>query len=214
MRFAVFGATGQTGMQLVNQALEAGHQVTALVRNPAKMTVENENLTTESIDIFDKESFSSKLAGHDVVFSCLGFQPDKAGVTGYTKATKEIVEAMRGNELKRLITCHSWYTEEASRGEGPWFIRWFLIPMIKTVLNNMRETELWLDAEAKDIDYTVVRPPGLANSALAEGEFKTCVDGYHVAGASSRTPRANVAKFMIESIDKEELKGKGVAMAM
>ena len=42
-------------MQLVNQALEAGHQVTALVRNPAKMTVENENLTTESIDIFDKE---------------------------------------------------------------------------------------------------------------------------------------------------------------
>ena len=43
------------GMQLVNQALEAGHQVTALVRNPAKMTVENENLTTESIDIFDKE---------------------------------------------------------------------------------------------------------------------------------------------------------------
>jgi len=214
MKFAVFGATGQTGMQLVAQALEAGHQVTALVRNPAKMTVENENLTMETIDIFDKETFSSKLTGVDVVFSCLGFAPDKAGVTGYTKVTKEIIEAMRSNELKRLIVCHSWYTDEASRGEAPWYIRWTLLPMIKSTLNNMRETEVWLDAEAKDIDYTVVRPPGLANSAMAKGEHKSTVDGFHVAGASARTPRANVAKFMMECIDKEELKGKGVAMAI
>eukprot|EP00088_Acartia_fossae_P018163 TRINITY_DN20461_c0_g1_i1.p1 TRINITY_DN20461_c0_g1~~TRINITY_DN20461_c0_g1_i1.p1 ORF type:complete len:215 (+),score=45.35 TRINITY_DN20461_c0_g1_i1:39-683(+) len=214
MKVVIFGATGQTGMHLVQQALDRGHQVTAMVRNPAKMTIQNENLTTESVDIFDKESFSSKLSGHDVVFSCLGFPTDKNGVTGYTSATKAIVEAMRANEMKRFVACHSWYTEEKSRGEAPWYLRWTLIPMIKTVLNNMRETEVWLDAEAKDIDYTVVRPPGLTNSAMDEGEIKVSVDEFHVAGASARTPRANVAKFMLECAGKDEYKGKGVAIAL
>jgi biliverdin reductase/flavin reductase len=215
MKFAVFGATGQTGMHLVKQALDDGHQVTALVRNPDKMTVKNENLTTEAIDIFDKESFTSKLAGHDVVFSCLGFAPDRSGVTGYTTATKGIVEAMRSNGLKRLVACHSWYTDEKSRGEAPWFLRWTLLPMIKSVLNNMRETEVWLDAEAMDIEFTVVRPPGLTNSALTtDSEIKTSVDGFLVDGAASRVPRANVAKYMMECVDKDELKGKGVAIAL
>ncbi len=49
----MFGASGQTGLELVKQALAAGHHVTALVRNPAKLTVTNENLTVVEIDVFD-----------------------------------------------------------------------------------------------------------------------------------------------------------------
>lgn len=44
MKIAVVGATGQTGQQLVSQALQQGHMVTALVRNPGKLTVTHENL--------------------------------------------------------------------------------------------------------------------------------------------------------------------------
>jgi len=44
MKIAVLGATGQTGQQLVNQALQQGHSVTAVVRNPEKLTVTHENL--------------------------------------------------------------------------------------------------------------------------------------------------------------------------
>lgn len=44
MKIAVLGATGQTGQQLVNQALQQGHIITAIVRNPAKLIINHENL--------------------------------------------------------------------------------------------------------------------------------------------------------------------------
>lgn len=44
MRIVVLGATGQTGQYLVNQALQQGHTVTAVVRNPGKLTVQHEQL--------------------------------------------------------------------------------------------------------------------------------------------------------------------------
>lgn len=44
MKIVILGATGQTGQHLVNQALQQGHSVTAVVRNPGKMTVSHDNL--------------------------------------------------------------------------------------------------------------------------------------------------------------------------
>ncbi len=45
MRLAILGATGPTGQQLVKQALQAGHMVTALVRNPAKLPIKDKHLS-------------------------------------------------------------------------------------------------------------------------------------------------------------------------
>ena len=45
MKLAVFGATGRTGRQLVEQALQAGHEVVALVRTPSRLTIQNPKLT-------------------------------------------------------------------------------------------------------------------------------------------------------------------------
>lgn len=47
MKIAVLGATGQTGQELVHQALQQGHTVTAIVRNPAKLTVTHDNLKVQ-----------------------------------------------------------------------------------------------------------------------------------------------------------------------
>ena len=61
-------------------------------------------------------------------------------------------------------------------------IRWFLLPMIKPVLDNMRETELWLESECdKRINWTVVRPAGLTNSLRTDKEFKVELDQFHVS---------------------------------
>ena len=61
-------------------------------------------------------------------------------------------------------------------------IRWFLLPMIKPVLDNMRETELWLESECdKRINWTVVRPAGLTNNLLSEKDFKVEMDKFDVS---------------------------------
>jgi len=214
MKFAVFGATGQTGVEFVKQALARNHSVTALVRNPEKMTMSNDNLEVVKVDVFNEETFVDKIAGHDAVISCLGFPPAKPSVTGYTTATKAIVGAMRSNGLKRLVVCHSWYTNLESRGQAIFFIRWFLIPMIKSVLDNMSETEDWLSSECSDIEYTVVRPAGLQNKPITTENIKVVDGGFHVPDAAGRIARADVARFMLDCIDQEQYKEKQLAIGI
>jgi putative NADH-flavin reductase len=72
MKLLIFGATGGTGRQLVNQALQQGHEVTAFVRNPAKMTTQHEKLKVVKGNIMDCHSVGAAVAGQDAIFSALG----------------------------------------------------------------------------------------------------------------------------------------------
>lgn len=115
----------------------------------------------------------------------------------------------------RLVMCHSWYTEEQSRSQAMFLIRWILIPMIRPVLDNMRETELWLETECdKAVNWTVVRPAGLTNNPVTDGEFKVEMDKFDVQGAAGRIARADVARFMLSCISEEKYHQKGVAIAV
>ena len=64
-------------MEAVKQALAAGHAVTAVIRDPAKMTITQNNLTVVTANIFDPETLKPHFSGQDAVISCLGFKPQK-----------------------------------------------------------------------------------------------------------------------------------------
>jgi len=85
--------------------------------------------------------------------------------------------------------------------------------MIAPVLDNMRETEVWLEQEVADIDWTVVRPAGLTNKAVTEKEFRVEED-FHVAGGGGRIARADVARFMLSCVTDTQHHKKGVAIAV
>ena len=70
-----------TGLEAVKQALQSGHNVTAIVRNPAKLDITDDKLNVVAADVFDADSYKEHLAGHDAVLSCLGFAPQKPKVT-------------------------------------------------------------------------------------------------------------------------------------
>ncbi|MER5423861.1 NAD(P)-dependent oxidoreductase [Streptosporangium roseum] len=72
MRLTVFGATGGTGRHLVRQALDAGHEVTAVVRDPARLPIDHPALDIVVADIFDAVSLKPTLDGHDAAVSVLG----------------------------------------------------------------------------------------------------------------------------------------------
>jgi putative NADH-flavin reductase len=72
MRLFMLGATGGIGRQLVDQALERHHKVTAFVRSPQKLGAARDGLTVIQGDVRNADAMSEALAGHDAVLSALG----------------------------------------------------------------------------------------------------------------------------------------------
>ncbi|XP_069034415.1 flavin reductase (NADPH)-like [Embiotoca jacksoni] len=212
MKIAVLGATGQTGQYLVNQALQQGHTVTAIVRNPGKLTVHHDNLKVVEADIFSADSLKTHFKGQDVIMSCLGFPASLfSGVTGYTLSMSAMVSAMREARVNRIITMTSWYTEPNSGTQSSYLIRFLLLPMIRSVLKNMYDMEQFLQ-KAEEINWTVVRPPGLKNLPATAQEFLT--DGGYFVPDSSGQPvgRGDVARFMLSLLNSNAWVRQGVAI--
>jgi putative NADH-flavin reductase len=99
LKVALFGATGRVGGEVLKLALEAGHEVTALVRSPDKL-VPHDNLTIIQGDVRDGEAVECTIAGADAVFSALG--TDKT--TTLTEAVPHFIREMRAEGIKRIVT--------------------------------------------------------------------------------------------------------------
>jgi putative NADH-flavin reductase len=104
MKLTVFGATGGVGREVVTQALDAGHDVRAYVRNPAKLDLTHPNLTVIPGELTDREAVQRAVRGADAVISALGPSLDrKATGMPLVAGTRTIVEAMRAEGVERYI---------------------------------------------------------------------------------------------------------------
>jgi putative NADH-flavin reductase len=103
MRLFVIGATGKTGSEIVNLALTRGHQVTAFVRSPQKLSPAG-SLTIVRGDPRHPETIAAALPGHEAVLSAIGPHPREAlrPSTLLTDCARATVEAMTGSGVARL----------------------------------------------------------------------------------------------------------------
>jgi len=230
MKIAVFGASGQTGVPLLIQALvNPDIQIKALVRNVEKLkTLLNKSeeglATNERLSIVEisedlqSDDFAEHLTDVDVVVSTLGFaiqRPSKQ----HLDFTKSVVSAMNKTaSCRRLILMHSWYTEPSSRAKCPFYLRWTLIPYIGPILNDMRTAEQYLDnveegSEAKDIDFTCVLPAGLNNEPATDLDFLASEDAWCVEAAGGMIARADVARYILKTAVEHLHSKKIVAIA-
>ncbi|XP_072049027.1 flavin reductase (NADPH)-like isoform X2 [Amphiura filiformis] len=210
MKLVILGATGPTGQCLVTQALDAGHEVTAVVRNTDKMTTTHDKLKVVTGDIFSESSLQEQMSGQDAVLSCLGSHDGwMAEVTLYTESIKSIVGAMRAANVTRVICLTAWCTTDE---KGTFMIDWIMKPLfLKKILKNMGTMEEYLIG-CEDINYTVVKPPGLGSGNVTEKEIKTEF-GQYVNGGAQRIIRADVARFMISCLNTDTWEKKLVSIA-
>ena len=101
MKLVIFGSTGGTGLQVVAQALEQGHDVTAFVRSPEKLTQKHEKLQVVKGDVLDLASVERAIQGQDAVLCTLGL-PAKDKSNLRAKGTKNIIRAMEKTGVKRF----------------------------------------------------------------------------------------------------------------
>jgi putative NADH-flavin reductase len=94
MKLLVFGATGGTGGQLVEQALQQGHVVTAFARDPTKIRLTHDDLRVVRGDILQPDSIETAMVGQDAVVSALGVRLPLRIVIGIVVACQIIVRAV------------------------------------------------------------------------------------------------------------------------
>ncbi len=202
MRIAVFGATGRTGVPLVRQALNAGHEVVAFVRSPTELAVEDDRLTVVEGDAYTGTGVREAVAGSDAVASVLG-QTESGPDDLLTVAGDNILEAMRAEGVSRFVTLvgAGVRTEEESvplRGR-----------IIETALkllagNVLKDAETYVDhVRASNLDWTVVRAPRLTQ-AEPTGEYRTGDIDPDMGGIS----RGDVAEFVLECLENERYVGE------
>jgi putative NADH-flavin reductase len=101
MKIAVFGASGMIGQRITQEALARGHQVTALVRHPEKVTASHPNLTTQAADALDPASVAAAVAGHDVVVSSISPNGQQPAVL--VDSAHSLLEGIERAGVRRLI---------------------------------------------------------------------------------------------------------------
>ena len=196
MKLAIFGATGKTGMPLVEQALAAGHSVTALARTPAKLGIQHANLRVVPGDVLDPAAVAETLRGADVAISTLGPAPD-APPDVLSRGIGTIIAAMRAAGLRRLIVLSSLGIGD-SRHQVPlaFKIACMVIPVLKRSMQDHEVTDRLV--RNSGLDWTLIRAGGLKDGPRA-GNYRSGVDGDVIAGWIHR---ADVADFLLKQVNE------------
>lgn len=199
MKLVVFGATGGTGRQVVEQALDAGHEVTAVVRDAARMPVRHERLRVVKADVFESAQIGPALAGVDAVISALGPRSYRASTTVCSRGVGSILEAMRATGVRRFVCVSAAPVARAGKGDGLLYrvaIRPLLWTVFKGAYDDMTLMEAWV--RRSDVDWTIFRPPQLTDNPRT-GRYRTAVGGNGPGGY--RISRADLADAILHSLD-------------
>ncbi|NEA53701.1 NAD(P)H-binding protein [Streptomyces sp. SID13666] len=220
MKLTIFAATGGIGRQILDQAVGAGHDVTAVVRNPAKVSGPI-RIVTADLASADPETLQSAISGADAVLSGLGARSkSEAGVAW--QGTRAMVQAMRATDVRRIVvvsaapigTVASPGVPNAPKhdpGDG-FLMRHVFGPLVKAALRDHYADLARMEdiLRGSTLDWTVVRPPKLTDKALT-GTYRTAYE-QNVRGGWS-VSRADVAHCMLDVLERPETVGRAIGIA-
>jgi putative NADH-flavin reductase len=198
MRVVIFGSTGGTGLQLVEQALERGHLVTAFVRNPAKLAIAHKNLTIAKGDVLDYAAVEAAVRGQDAVLSALGART-LGKTTMLSEGTKHILAAMEKLGVRRFVSESSLGVGD-SYGQLGFLFTYVALPLL--LRRAFADKEVQERAiRSSGVDWVIVRPAMLTNGPRT-GKYRT---GFTVTDRSikGKISRADVADFMLKQMSDD-----------
>ncbi len=199
MRIVIFGATGKTGHHLVAQALSAGHEVRAFVRDASRLPMRHERLQIVEGDVLDTTSVEQAVSNVDAVLSALGHT--KTSTNDVQKVgTENIVGAMKKSDVRRLISL----TGAGVRDEQD---EPKLVDKVFGLLLKLLQPAVLEDAErhaevikASGLDWVIVRAPRLTDGPRI-GEYRV---GYVGKSSGTKISREDVAGFILQQLTDDE----------
>ena len=201
MRITVLGASGGTGVKVVELARAAGHEVTAVVRT--------RNGRDTVADVMDPDSIGPHVAGADAVVSAIGSRAARKPTTVQEDSTRSVLLAMRAHDVRRLVVISN--SGMVVDGDGP-VVRHLVKPVLRRVLEHP-----WADmarmervVRASGLEWTIVRPPRLTDGPRTDA-FRTAVDT-NVRGGMT-VSRADVAALVLRCLVDPGTVGRAISLA-
>jgi putative NADH-flavin reductase len=196
MHLTIFGATGQTGLELVSQAVAAGHEVTAVIREGASAADLGSARVVVVGNVMDPDAIVPTLAGSDAVISAIG-----ARNTGPTSvchdSARSISMAARAAAVPRLVVVSSALVTFA--GDGL-VVRTVIKPVIRTLLRHIVADASRMESYLRhqtDLEWTIVRPPRLT-SGRRTGRYRVARESNPAGGFV--ISRADLAGAMLDMV--------------
>jgi len=226
MKLTIIAATGGVGRQVLCQALDAGHDVTAVARDPAKLPPEvlaagAARVVTADLASSDAQALERAVAGADAVLSALGPHNNAdAGIAA--PGTAAIITAMRAAGVRRIVAISAApvaTTPSPGRPNPPrhdpgdgFLMRHVGVRIAKALFGKVYHDLAAMEDLLREsgLNWTILRPPGLTDKPLT-GHYCTAV-GRNVRGGF-RIPRADVAHYMLAAAGQPETIGQIIGIA-
>ncbi|WP_045746449.1 NAD(P)-dependent oxidoreductase [Actinoplanes rectilineatus] len=212
MRLTIFGATGKTGLHLVEQAVGRGDTVTAVVRDPGRFGLRHAGLTVVRVGDPDRDAdeVGKAMDGADAVLSAVGPRGRNVGPVA-APVTRALLRGLDRVPSRRIVVISAAPVGPTPDGDSL-LSRAVLRPVISAVLrpvyDDLRAMEEALAASGAA--WTSVRPPQLTDGPL-RGGYRTTVGG--VVPRGYRVSRADLAHAMLACLDRPETIGQPVGVA-
>ncbi|MEU9117291.1 SDR family oxidoreductase [Streptomyces sp. NPDC048483] len=210
MKLTVLGASGGVGRHLVAHALADGHDVTAALRSPEKLTVRHERLTVVRTDPLDAASVKTVADGADAVLSGIGQAGRHDPLRPASTAARAAVEALTATGVRRLLMVSAGPLNRTGTGQ-PMLTHRVFGPLLWAVLKELYTDLERMEAVLRDsgLDWTAVRPPRLLDTP-GEGRYRHAVEA---GPAGSVITRSDVARAMLDFVTDPTTFGHAVGIS-
>ncbi len=208
---AVFGATGRTGWRICEHARAAGHTLSLLVRDPARLRGEHTDVYDDARvttgDVLNIDSVNATVAGADAIVSALGSDDFRAPGATLSQGMLNIVAAAQRHGVRRIIAIAGGGVLDSPNGglrsEQPGY------PAVFAAVT-LAHQGTWRALRESGLDWTLVCTPDLTE-APRTGQFRVLADLMPVGG--KQISRDDLAHWMIEQLNRREFVGKRVGAA-
>jgi putative NADH-flavin reductase len=190
----VFGSNGGIGRNVVEQALAAGHTVTAVARRPESVSIQHRHLTVQRGDVLDPASIAPLFVGQDAVVSAIGTE-SRGPTVLYSDGIGNILQAMQPAGARRLLCISA-----TGLDPGPLIQRWIAKAVLWRLLHGMYTDLVCMEERVKSssVNWTIIRPPRLTDKPHT---------GRYVASHNQHLPsawvisRADLADYIVKHLD-------------
>ncbi|MEI5133523.1 NAD(P)H-binding protein [Streptomyces libani] len=206
---ALFGANGTIGSRILNEALRRGHRVTAVVRDPAKITTTHEHLTVTTGDILDPASVAAAAEGRDVLVSAVGGGDGPGHIATIRPAAESLVAGLRtlGDAAPRLLTVGGAGSLRTPDGKQVWDAEG--LPEFLLQIMHAHGDALDFYRSVSDVRWTNLSPAATIEPGERTGSYRTATDDLVTdAGGHSRISTEDYAVAVLDEIERPRHPGE------